>query len=204
MMPKAFISMRRLLFIFRFSLHLVSSMFPPCALGICESPPRRQWPHLSRFIFHDLSSILESSSPDFPNISRPQGDHHISGMQPGYHFLRNLIFIRHEGDIFVAVNFDGPIEPFPIHARNRLFSGRIDVQQKENIRLIKSSWKFLYQISGAGIPVRLEYSHEHPAAACVSGCAQCGRNFRRVMSVVVHDQDFPFSPLIWNRRCPAF
>ena len=70
-------------------------------------------------------------------------------------------------------------------ARNRQFTGRIDVENEDRIGEGKRLTEFLPQQLGAGVAVRLEDT-DHAPLGKLPGCLKGGRDFGRMMAVVVH------------------
>src|SRR6478609_4414855 len=75
------------------------------------------------------------------------------------------------------------------YAGNWLFAGRVNLCEKEMIRLAKCVRKFLEQISSPRVPVWLE-QHEQPSIRpALFRCCQGRLDFRRMMAVIVDDHD---------------
>src|SRR4030095_13698835 len=121
------------------------------------------------------------------NISGTETQNEIAGLEhvsdsPVDPFQTGFV-----ADTAMSVRNDFVSDQLSGHSWNRRFMRSINIRYHHVIRIIERATKFLPQCFCARITVRLKHC-EHALAPDRSGRLERGADFRRVMSVIVHQK----------------
>src|SRR2546426_5261644 len=91
-------------------------------------------------------------------------------------------------DVLVAGLANGDRKRVAGHSRDWRFAGRVDVEQHENVRLIKSATEFVPKVLRAGVAMGLK-EHEQAIELAASCRFERGANLDRMMAVIIDHGD---------------
>ena len=91
-------------------------------------------------------------------------------------------------DVLVSGFANGARKRFTRHAWDGRFTGCVDIEQHENIRLIERAAEFIPKVLGAGVAMRLK-EDEQAIELAASGRLERGADLDRVMTVVIDHRD---------------
>ncbi len=121
--------------------------------------------------------------------SGAERDYHIARLHPLANQLRRILKSANVVRILVPVASDCLGQGFGGHARDRLFTGRIDVGYQQRVGVIERARELAHQVIRARIAVRLEQHYCAPAARSNLGRSQRRPDLGRMMAVVVNYHD---------------
>ena len=120
------------------------------------------------------------------HVAGPEAEHAISGLQALTDLQRQSFPVRLRMHALMPVPSGGIHHGFPAYPGDRRLAGRIDVRDKDQIRVLKCGPELLLEGLGARVPVRLEHD-QHPVPAGAAGCSQRGTHLGGMMTVIVHE-----------------
>src|SRR4029450_5828281 len=88
----------------------------------------------------------------------------------------------------VCVSHDFIDDSLTCDSGNRGLAGRIDIRDHNPVRIVEGAAKYAAQRFCSSKTVRLKHRHETPPSYRFR-CAKCGTNFRRMMRIIVDEQN---------------
>src|SRR5713226_2978614 len=122
------------------------------------------------------------------DVTRTDGQDGVPGTRLFQQVLDAFLHRAKIVDVLVTGFANGARERFARHARDRRFAGSIDIDQRENIRLIERAAEFVPKLLGAGVAMGLK-EHEQAIELAAAGGFKRGANLDRVMTVVIDHGD---------------
>src|SRR6266853_310860 len=122
------------------------------------------------------------------DVAGADGENGVSGTRLLQQVLDAVLHGAKIVDVLVTGLANGTRKRFAGHSRDWRFASRVDVEQNENVRLIKSAAEFVPKVPGAGVAMRLK-QHQQPIELAAAGCFKCGANLGRVVAVVIDHGD---------------
>ena len=123
-----------------------------------------------------------------PDVSGPQRDHHVPGLEGGEQELCNLPHVRYKCDIPMPVSQGTVGNLLATHPWDHGFSGRVHLRHYEEVSLVKCGKELLEQMFGPCVPVGLK-DHDDPPAKAILGGIERGMDLGRVVAVVIDDEN---------------
>src|SRR5712664_1011981 len=122
------------------------------------------------------------------DVARADGKDSVPGTRLFQQILDAFLHRAKIVGVLVTGFADGARKRFARHARDGRFAGRIDIDQRENIRLIERAGEFVPKVLGAGVAMRLK-EHEQAIELAAAGRFEGGANLDRVMTVMIDHGD---------------
>ena len=99
---------------------------------------------------------LYQSIAHFIDVPGAESKRDIAGNQFFTQPFSDLSLIRDEFYLHVTVSFDGLVERFAAHLRNRIFTGAVNFRQHEPVGAVKGGYKVVKEIARSALAVRLK------------------------------------------------
>src|SRR6266853_6578977 len=122
------------------------------------------------------------------DVAGADGENGVSGTRLLQQVLDAFLHGAKIVDVLVTGFANGTRKRFAGHSRDWRFASRVDVEQHENVRLIKSAAEFVPKVPGAGVAMRLK-QHQQPIELAAAGGFEGGADLGRVMAVVIDHGD---------------
>src|SRR5713226_6976231 len=122
------------------------------------------------------------------DIARADGKYGVSGPRLFQQVLDAFLHGTKIVDVLVTGIANGGRERFTRHARDGRFAGGVDIEQHEDVCLIKRAAEFVPEVLGAGVAMRLE-EHQQAIELAAAGRFKRGANLSRVMTIIIDHGD---------------
>ena len=136
------------------------------------------------------TQCLHDLRPERRHVAGPRGQDNVAGTRGGDQFGHGRVSV-HEAPAGTQVVGD----QLAGDAGDRIFAGRVDVQDQGGVREVQGFCEFPGKLPGPGEEVRLEEDVDLVVTGDGPGCRQGGPYLGGVVGVVVEDTDTAGLPL---------
>ena len=119
------------------------------------------------------------------NIACSHRQHQIAGLGDVHNLLDSFLKRGAVADVGAV---DGLDQGERIDAGDGSFTGRVNVDDTNNVRSLKAIAKFMQQVASASVAMRLK-QHEDAFESALTGRFQGGANLCGVVAVIINDSD---------------